>query len=148
MVVAQALLVHRFFQGHLGDIAFYYGMPWIMFGWWLVTVTYLQHHSPDTVVYGDQDWSFTEAAFETVDRKYGYGIDNLHHNITDGHVVHHLFYTSIPHYHLSAATETLKGYLVERGLLHRYKCEATFDFPLRIHKYMLHNWFRVKRAPL
>ena len=69
------------------------------------TQTYLQHHSHETVVYDDSNWSFVLAAFETVDRKFGYGIDSLHHHITDGHVAHHLFFTQIPHYNLMIATE-------------------------------------------
>ena len=28
-------------------------------------------------------------------------LDKLMHNITNGHVVHHLFFTKIPHYNLS-----------------------------------------------
>ena len=39
--------------------------------WWLVCVTYLQHHSHDTMVYDDSKWSYVLAAFETVDRKFG-----------------------------------------------------------------------------
>lgn len=41
--------------------AYYYGAPWVMLGWWLVAVTYLQHHNPDTVVYDDDDWKFVDA---------------------------------------------------------------------------------------
>jgi hypothetical protein len=32
-----------------------------MLGWWLVAVTYLQHHNPDTVVYDDEDWKFVDS---------------------------------------------------------------------------------------
>lgn len=38
----------------LANLAQYYLGPYIMFGWWLVTVTYLQHHGPNTVVYTDK----------------------------------------------------------------------------------------------
>lgn len=64
------------------QFAYYYAAPWVMLGWWLVTVTYLQHHNPETLVYDDEDWKFVDAAFETVDRKFGFGIDTLHHHIT------------------------------------------------------------------
>ena len=87
------------------SVAYYYCVPWIGLSWWLVSVTYLQHHDPDTLVYDDADWKFVDAAFETVDRKYGFGIDWFHHHITDGHVAHHLFFTKIPHYNLPIATE-------------------------------------------
>lgn len=132
----------------LSTFGFFYLGPWIMFGWWLMTVTYLQHHSPDTLVYGDEDWTFTNAAFETVDRTYGWGVDELSHHITDGHVIHHLFYTLIPHYHLAEATRGLRSYLEDKGLAHKYKLDDTRDFPVRLYKYLLDFCFRAKRAPL
>jgi omega-3 fatty acid desaturase (delta-15 desaturase) len=114
---------------------FYYGVPLLVYGWWLVCVTYLQHHCPSTVVYDNDSWNFFTAAFETVDRTFGYGLDDLSHNITDGHVVHHLFFTKIPHYHLKRATLALQTYLYENNASHLYKHEETFDFPLRVHQY-------------
>ena len=79
----------------IAAVGYYYVAPWFLLSWWLVSVTYLQHHDPETLVYGDEDWKFVDAAFETVDRKYGFGIDYLHHHITDGHVAHHLFFTKV-----------------------------------------------------
>lgn len=67
-------------------VAYYYGAPWVMLGWWLVAVTYLQHHNPETLVYDDDDWKFVDSAFETVDRTFGFGIDTLHHHITGTHI--------------------------------------------------------------
>jgi phytoene desaturase len=102
---------------------YYYAVPWIFNSWWLVSVTYLQHHDPETLVYGDEDWKFVNAAFETVDRTYGFGIDWLHHHITDGHVAHHLFFTKIPHYNLPKATVAIRQHLEKAGLSKLYKYE-------------------------
>ncbi|KAI9103754.1 fatty acid desaturase [Phlyctochytrium arcticum] len=93
--------------GSARELGWGYGMPWLVYNTWLYAVTFLQHHSVDTKVYANGSWSFTKGAVETVDRQYflkGWG-DWLMHNITDGHVVHHLFYTSVPHYRLSEATD-------------------------------------------
>jgi acyl-lipid omega-3 desaturase len=115
--------------------SYYYLIPILVFGWWLVCVTYLQHHCPTTMVYDSDSWNFFTAAFETVDRTFGYGIDDLSHNITDGHVVHHLFYTKIPHYHLKKATRALRKYLSDNNASHLYKHEETYDFAFRVHQY-------------
>lgn len=130
------------FCGSLEKFAYYYLVPYFVQGWWLVTVTYLQHHNVDTVAYPEAEWKFVDAAFETVDRKFGYGLDTLHHHITDGHVAHHLFFTKIPHYNLPIATKAIKEYMETNKLGHLYKCENTFDFPYRVHKYMIDFGFR------
>ena len=72
------------------------------------------------------------AAFETVDRQYGEAIDFMHHRISDCHVVHHLFFTKIPHYNLRRATDALESYMNENGLSHLYRSEATPDFWKRV----------------
>lgn len=128
------------------NIAYYYGAPWVVFSWWLVTVTYLQHHNHDTLVYDDNDWKFVDAAFETVDRKFGFGIDTLHHHITDGHVAHHLFFTKIPHYNLMIATRAISKYLDDNQLGFLYKSDITYDFPYRVHAYMVKYGLSAKRA--
>lgn len=127
--------------------AYYYGMPLMVFGWWLVCVTYLQHHDHDTLVYDDNDWAYTMAAFETVDRQFGYGIDKLHHHITDGHVAHHLFFRSIPHYNLPIATKAIREYLQKNLVGDVYKFEKTPDFAYRLHSYMYQFGFRATQAP-
>ena len=80
--IAYATAIYFACGQDLKTVAYYYGAPWVMLGWWLVAVTYLQHHNPDTVVYDDEDWKFVDSAFETVDRTFGFGIDTLHHHIT------------------------------------------------------------------
>ena len=106
--VALAFLIGTFLlcNSQLATFAYFYGVPWVIFSWWLVTVTYLQHHNHDTLAYDDKEWKFVDAAFETVDRTFGFGLDTLHHHITDGHVAHHLFFTKIPHYNLPIATRS------------------------------------------
>lgn len=136
VVCAYAYLVFsKVCGGDLSAMSYYYLIPILVFGWWLVCVTYLQHHCPTTIVYDNDTWNFFTAAFETVDRTFGYGIDDLSHNITDGHVVHHLFYTKIPHYHLKKATKAMQGYLQDNNAMHLYKHDITFDFMFRVHKY-------------
>ncbi len=125
-------------------LSYYYLAPLVVFGWWLTTVTYLQHHSPETIVYDDKDWKFVDAAFETVDRKFGYGVDTLSHHITDGHVAHHLFFTKIPHYNLPMATKAIREYLVKNDLQGMYKFEETYDFPYRVHKYFVTLGFKAR----
>jgi omega-3 fatty acid desaturase (delta-15 desaturase) len=117
--------------GSAQNFAYYYLGPYVMFGWWLVTVTYLQHHDHKTLVYTDDDWSFVTAAFETVDRTFGFPIDYLHHHITDGHVAHHLFFTKIPHYNLPKATVAIQEYLNKNNLGHMYKHDECRDFVYR-----------------
>lgn len=135
VVLAYMAGIYMFFEGNLLDIAYYYAVPWVLFGWWLVTVTYLQHHDPDTVVYNDSDWKFVDSAFETVDRVFGFGVDYLHHHITDGHVAHHLFFTKIPHYNLPIATKAIRQYLDEKNYGHVYKRTIAYDFAFRVHRY-------------
>ena len=48
-------------------------------------------------------------------------IDNLTHNITNCHIIHHVFYTKIPHYHLEEATTHLYKYLDEKGIMYKYR---------------------------
>lgn len=148
------------------NFAYYYGLPLLYFDWWLVTVTYLQHHHEESIVFDNHDWSFLIGGLETVDRTFGFGIDALHHHITDGHVVHHLFFLQIPHYNLPMATKALRaflapyeGYSIFTGekttvtaaedlpLAQRlYKHEDTRDFIWRIHSYLVRLGFRTKRA--
>ena len=87
-----------------------YFVPYIFFVVWLDLVTYLQHTDPTLTYYRDSAWSFLKGGLNTMDRSYGRLIDHLHHDIGT-HVIHHLFFTKIPHYHLLEATEALKPIL-------------------------------------
>lgn len=115
--------------------------PWLVLSFWLFMVTYLQHHSDDGVLYTDDTWSFTEGAFQTVDRDYGKWINRMSHHMMDGHVVHHLFFTKVPHYRLEEATIALKEGLAEQGMSDLYKQVDTHDFVQEIVKQFEENWF-------
>lgn len=132
------------YEGSLIATALCYFPSWFTFCWWLHCVTYLQHHTEKNTVYDDTTFTFGFAAFETVDRQYGEIIDFLHHRITDCHVVHHLFFTKIPHYNLRRATDSLVAYLKANNLSHLYKSEKTPDFVLRQAKYCYESYGRAK----
>jgi omega-3 fatty acid desaturase (delta-15 desaturase) len=89
------------------NIIFAHLVPVFMCYQWLFLVTYLQHHKIGVKSYDNDVWTFEKGAEETIDRTYGYGIDAISHNITDGHFVHHLAFTQIPHYNLKPATQAL-----------------------------------------
>lgn len=116
-------------------------VPWLVTSFWLFMVTYLQHHSDDGVLYTDDTWSFTKGAFQTVDRDYGKWINRMSHHMMDGHVVHHLFFTKVPHYRLEEATIALKSGLKEADLEHLYKQVDTPDFTQEIIRQFDENWF-------
>ena len=87
-----------------------YFAPWLTFTMWLSLVTYLHHTDEDAKFYRGKTWNYLIGGLETVDRTYGFGIDKLMHDVSI-HVVHHLFYTQVPHYHLIEATEAIKPIL-------------------------------------
>jgi omega-3 fatty acid desaturase (delta-15 desaturase) len=115
--------------------------PWLVLSFWLFMVTYLQHHSDDGVLYTDDTWSFTKGAFETVDRDYGKWINRMSHHMMDGHVVHHLFFTKVPHYRLEEATVALKQGLADIGQSDLHKEIDTPDFVQEIVRQFDDNWF-------
>uniref|UniRef100_A0A1I7WMI0 FA_desaturase domain-containing protein n=1 Tax=Heterorhabditis bacteriophora TaxID=37862 RepID=A0A1I7WMI0_HETBA len=116
----------------------YYWIPLSFYGLMLVMVTYLQHHGEQSEVYDDGEWSFVRGQTQTIDRTYGFGLDDAMHNITDGHVAHHLF-TKIPHYHLLDATESVKKVLEPlKHTPYNYKHEISYDFFTRF------LWYNIK----
>ena len=131
LVFLQFYYILKLCNFDLSTFIVYYGVPWIIFSSWLVTVTYLQHHDDtieETVIYGDESWTYVAGALQTVDRSYGPIIDNLTHNITNCHIIHHVFYTKIPHYHLEEATTHLYKYLDEKGIMYKYRYTPNFFY--------------------
>lgn len=96
-----------------------YFIPYLFFVIWLDLVTFLHHTDPTLTYYREGAWNFLKGGLSTMDRSYGFVIDHLHHNIGT-HVIHHLFYTRVPHYHLLEATEALKPILGKH-----YKVDST-----------------------
>eukprot|EP00568_Trieres_chinensis_P001760 CAMPEP_0183306314 /NCGR_PEP_ID=MMETSP0160_2-20130417/10768_1 /TAXON_ID=2839 ORGANISM="Odontella Sinensis, Strain Grunow 1884" /NCGR_SAMPLE_ID=MMETSP0160_2 /ASSEMBLY_ACC=CAM_ASM_000250 /LENGTH=468 /DNA_ID=CAMNT_0025469661 /DNA_START=1 /DNA_END=1408 /DNA_ORIENTATION=+ len=123
------------------DFAVVCMMPWLVMSYWLFMVTYLQHHSDEGRLYTDETFTFERGAFETVDRDYGKWTNRMSHHMMDGHVVHHLFFTKVPHYRLEKATEALRRGMEERGQGHLYKRIDTPDYTQEIMRQFDENWF-------
>lgn len=88
-----------------------YGCPLLVVNACLVMITYLQHTHPSLPHYDSSEWDWLRGALSTVDRDYGI-LNKVFHNITDTHVVHHLF-SNMPHYHAMEATEAIRPVLGE-----------------------------------
>ncbi|KAJ1729934.1 hypothetical protein LPJ61_003282 [Coemansia biformis] len=102
-----AALVYASWVFSPGAVLCYYGVPYLMVNFWLVTITYLQHSDAKVPHYTDEAWNFVRGALCTVDRTYGRVLDVCLHHIHDTHVAHHLF-SQMPHYHAEEATRHLK----------------------------------------
>ncbi|VAI48731.1 unnamed protein product [Triticum turgidum subsp. durum] len=88
-----------------------YGAPLMIVNAWLVLVTYLHHTHPALPHYDSTEWDWLRGALATMDRDYGI-LNRVFHNITDTHILHHLF-SNIPHYHAMEATKAIKPILGE-----------------------------------
>nr|GEW65926.1 delta(12)-fatty-acid desaturase FAD2 [Tanacetum cinerariifolium] len=88
-----------------------YGGALMVMNAFLVTITYLHHTHASLPHYDDSEWNWMKGAFSTVDRDYGI-LNKVFHNITDTHVLHHLF-SYIPHYHAMEATKAIRPVLGE-----------------------------------
>ena len=85
----------------LTTLVVHYGVPLLLFGTYIVVVTFLHHTEVDTPWYADERWDFVRGQLSSVDRDYGI-IHRVIHSIGT-HQMHHMF-TRIPHYHLEEAT--------------------------------------------
>lgn len=83
-------------------VMLYYGAPVFVFACWLVVVTFLHHNDENCPWYTDDEWNLVKGSLSSVDRDYGWFVNNLSHNI-NLHQIHHLF-PIIPHYNLQEAT--------------------------------------------
>ncbi|CAK4635996.1 hypothetical protein LEN26_017819 [Aphanomyces euteiches] len=86
----------------VATMVLYYFAPLFVFATFLVVTTFLHHNDEDTPWYGDSEWTYVKGNLSSVDRSYGWLVDELSHNIGT-HQIHHLF-PIIPHYKLNEAT--------------------------------------------
>jgi fatty acid desaturase len=80
-------------------------LPLMPMWWWC---RYLQHTATYIPHYRAAEFSWLRGALSTVDRTFGWPIDQILHHITDTHVVHHLFHT-MPFYHAQVRSGGLAG---------------------------------------
>merc|ERR1711977_170808 len=90
------------FEFELDSVFHYYFAPLLVFMAWLVLTTFLHHQDVDAPWYGNTQWTYVKGNLSSIDRSYGFIIDNLIHDIGT-HQIHHLF-PKIPHYKLRKAT--------------------------------------------
>lgn len=99
-------------------VATYYGVPYLIYSFFLLVVTFLHHTEPGAMWYATRSWNYVRGNLQSVDRVYGW-FEHFHHDIGT-HVVHHLF-PAIPHYHLREANAAVKPFL---GKLHKVETEG------------------------
>jgi omega-6 fatty acid desaturase (delta-12 desaturase) len=114
VIVSDIALLGMF--GIMGAGVFTYGfanmllyvfVPYIVGNGWLVYITFMHHADIRVPKYDAKNWNYVRGALATIDRRYGWILDEWMHNITDSHVVHHLFST-VPHYN---AIEITRKYI-------------------------------------
>lgn len=89
-----------------------YLLPLMVMNAFVVLISSLQHTHPSLPYYDSSEWDWLRGNLVTVDRDYGMVLNKMFHNITDTHVIHHLF-PSIPHYNAMEATRAVKEVLGE-----------------------------------
>ena len=68
-----------------------YVMSYLWVNHWIVAIIYLHHTHPDVPKYEPEAWNFLKGATVTIDRNPEFDGKHLLHNITDFHVIHHIF---------------------------------------------------------
>jgi omega-6 fatty acid desaturase (delta-12 desaturase) len=116
--LAVAAILYSCYVFGAATVFCFYFVPYLVNNFFLVTITYLQHTDTYVPHYREGAFTWIRGALSTVDRPLGV-IDHWVHNISDTHVVHHLF-SQMPHYHAQEATEAVKKvlgdyYMVDRS---------------------------------
>lgn len=92
----------------------YYFIPWMIFSYLLVMVTFLQHQNDKIIWKNDKSgWDESSGALQSVNRSYGILVDYLSHDIAPYHQIHHLF-PNIPHYNLKNAFRCFSKHFPEK----------------------------------
>ena len=69
-----------------------YLAPYLCFSWWLFAVAVAAAPTPeDTEDVAEGEWEYVLGGLQTIDREFGFGVDEATHHITDCHVAHHMF---------------------------------------------------------
>ncbi|KAK3321938.1 delta-12 acyl-CoA desaturase [Apodospora peruviana] len=90
-----------------GNMAVWYGLPYLWVNHWLVAITFLQHTDPSLPHYTADEWNFVRGCAATIDREFGFIGRHLLHGIIETHVLHH-YVSTIPFYNADEATEAIK----------------------------------------
>jgi omega-6 fatty acid desaturase (delta-12 desaturase) len=91
-------------------VAAYYFVPYLVTNLFLVLITFLQHTDEKVAHYRGAEFTWLRGALATVDRSYGWLMDELIHHIADTHVVHHMFH-EVPFYNAVEATSIVRDAL-------------------------------------
>ncbi|KAK1353511.1 hypothetical protein POM88_051876 [Heracleum sosnowskyi] len=102
---------------------------------WVLTHPALPH-------YNSSEWDWLRGALATVDRNNGI-LHKIMHNITDTHVVHHLFST-MPHYYAMEATKAIRPILGDYHAMWREAKECIYVEPDESGKYKGVFWYNNK----
>jgi fatty acid desaturase len=108
LVLAAAALAYATSVFGARNMVFYYVVPYLITNAWLVTITFLQHTDTFVPHYRGEAFTWLRGALATVDRDYGWFLNDAHHHIADSHVAHHLFST-MPWYNAVKATPYIKA---------------------------------------
>ncbi|XP_069148539.1 delta(12)-fatty-acid desaturase FAD2-like [Solanum lycopersicum] len=111
-IIATTYLLYRaIMMKGLAWVFCIYGVPLLIVNGLVVFITLLHHTHSSLPHYDSTEWDFLRGALATVDRDYGF-FNKVFHNVTDTHVLHHIF-PYISHHHAVEATKAIKPLLGE-----------------------------------
>ncbi|XP_071940149.1 delta(12)-acyl-lipid-desaturase-like [Coffea arabica] len=111
VIVTIYVLYHSALAKGLAWLICIYVLPLLILNGIIVFITYLHHTHTSLPHYDSSEWDWLRGALAAVHRDYGV-LNKVFHNITNTHVVHHLF-SKMPHYRAVEATEAMKPILGE-----------------------------------